>query len=126
MFFFFYQKTAYEMRISGCSSDVCSSDRILYDESTGNVFYTCYDGDVYQIKNIQDENPTAIKILSVEDHGIPRLQGADIYKDRKSVVWGKRVSVRVDLGGRSIIKNKMNVVVFKTLLNLDIPKPIHK
>src|SRR3546814_6251473 len=26
-FFFFKQKTAYEMRISDCSSDVCSSDR---------------------------------------------------------------------------------------------------
>src|SRR3546814_11863435 len=26
--------------------------------------------------------------------------------DRKSVVWGKSVSVRVDLGGRSIIKQK--------------------
>src|SRR3546814_14815134 len=25
--------------------------------------------------------------------------------DRKSVVWGKSVSVRVDLGGRRIIKN---------------------
>src|SRR3546814_15826310 len=27
-------------------------------------------------------------------------------KDRKSVVYGKRVSVRVDLGGRRIIKTK--------------------
>src|SRR3546814_13806583 len=27
-------------------------------------------------------------------------------EDRKSVVWGKRVSVRVDLGGRRIIKKK--------------------
>src|SRR3546814_8948011 len=27
-FFFFKQKTAYEMRISDCSSDVCSSDLI--------------------------------------------------------------------------------------------------
>src|SRR3546814_18367540 len=26
--------------------------------------------------------------------------------DRKSVGWGKRVSVRVDLGGRSIVKKK--------------------
>src|SRR3546814_7771158 len=26
LFFFFKQKTAYEMRISDCSSDVCSSD----------------------------------------------------------------------------------------------------
>src|SRR3546814_4251180 len=28
-FFFFKQKTAYEMRISDCSSDVCSSDLVL-------------------------------------------------------------------------------------------------
>src|SRR3546814_5298236 len=28
-FFFFKQKTAYEMRISDCSSDVCSSDLAL-------------------------------------------------------------------------------------------------
>src|SRR3546814_17049148 len=30
----------------------------------------------------------------------------ECYRDRKSVVSGKSVSVRVDLGGRSIIKNK--------------------
>src|SRR3546814_15975720 len=30
----------------------------------------------------------------------------DLCKDRKSVVWGKRVSVRVDLGGRRLIKKK--------------------
>src|SRR3546814_5397631 len=30
MFFFFKQKTAYEMRISDWSSDVCSSDLELY------------------------------------------------------------------------------------------------
>src|SRR3546814_3136426 len=29
-FFFFKQKTAYEMRISDWSSDVCSSDLVLY------------------------------------------------------------------------------------------------
>src|SRR3546814_12465305 len=29
--------------------------------------------------------------------------------DRKSVVWGKSVSVRVDLGGRRIIKKKKNI-----------------
>src|SRR3546814_16164434 len=34
-----------------------------------------------------------------------------ILLDRKSVVWGTSVSVRVDLGGRRIIKNKkeMNI-----------------
>src|SRR3546814_2517634 len=35
MFFFFKQKTAYEMRISDWSSDVCSSD--LDKHSTGGV-----------------------------------------------------------------------------------------
>src|SRR3546814_14681552 len=34
MFFFFKQKTAYEMRISDWSSDVCSSDLLLYDPAT--------------------------------------------------------------------------------------------
>src|SRR3546814_10613218 len=29
LFFFFKQKTAYEMRISDCSSDVCSSDLVI-------------------------------------------------------------------------------------------------
>src|SRR3546814_3739754 len=32
MFFFFKQKTAYEMRISDWSSDVCSSDLLFYDQ----------------------------------------------------------------------------------------------
>src|SRR3546814_2051214 len=34
MIFFFKQKTAYEMRISDWSSDVCSSDLITVDEMT--------------------------------------------------------------------------------------------
>src|SRR3546814_7179276 len=35
--FFFKQKTAYEMRISDWSSDVCSSDLLLKPEMYGNV-----------------------------------------------------------------------------------------
>src|SRR3546814_11172324 len=31
---------------------------------------------------------------------------ADYWGDRKSVVWGKRVAVRVDLGGRRVITKK--------------------
>src|SRR3546814_934626 len=46
-FFFFKQKTAYEMRISDWSSDVCSSDlQETYPETAmrvpGNVFYNGY------------------------------------------------------------------------------------
>src|SRR3546814_11244086 len=35
-------------------------------------------------------------------------KGKDVGRDRKSVVWGKSVSVRVDLGGRRIIKKNKN------------------
>src|SRR3546814_1375707 len=40
LFFFFKQKTAYEMRISDWSSDVCSSDL----SSTRPVLLTCFCG----------------------------------------------------------------------------------
>src|SRR3546814_5200768 len=41
-FFFFKQKTAYEMRISDWSSDVCSSD----------LFITCFIEDNFGLKNL--------------------------------------------------------------------------
>src|SRR3546814_4974124 len=37
LFFFFKQKTAYEMRISDWSSDVCSSDLIVHVEGNRSV-----------------------------------------------------------------------------------------
>src|SRR3546814_4362537 len=39
-FFFFKQKTAYEMRISDWSSDVCSSDLIFSATGAASRFYT--------------------------------------------------------------------------------------
>src|SRR3546814_13094296 len=39
---------------------------------------------------------------------LPRVDGQAPDLDRKSVVEGKSVSVRVDLGGRRIIKKKKN------------------
>src|SRR3546814_4754928 len=45
--FFFKQKTAYEMRISDWSSDVCSSDLLTFDPRQFSVeqrFYTSKDG----------------------------------------------------------------------------------
>src|SRR3546814_20253972 len=45
--------------------------------------------------------PTLLDLVAEIMGDAPRL-------DRKSVVWGKSVSVRVDLGGRGIIKNKTN------------------
>src|SRR3546814_21069560 len=38
----------------------------------------------------------------------PRRSPLRIGRDRKSAVWGRSVSVRVELGGRRIIKTKNN------------------
>src|SRR3546814_3423743 len=43
--------------------------------------------------------------------------GAIVLVDRKSVVSGKSVSVRVDLGGRRIIKKKPNTTRHSTLMS---------
>src|SRR3546814_10309780 len=54
-FFFFKQKTAYEMRISDWSSDVCSSDLAadgapqVHDEAPGNLCYDWVMGDEAQV-----------------------------------------------------------------------------
>src|SRR3546814_2807607 len=39
LFFFFKQKTAYEMRISDWSSDVCSSDLVLTELKAEQLFH---------------------------------------------------------------------------------------
>src|SRR3546814_2047339 len=44
-------------------------------------------------------------IVLVEARAAPRLRTVEGL-DRKGLVWGKRVSVRVKLGGRRIMKNK--------------------
>src|SRR3546814_17080666 len=42
-----------------------------------------------------------------------------LHLDRKSVVTGKRVSVRVDLGGRRIIKKQIKTRINKTKIIKD-------
>src|SRR3546814_9085077 len=102
--FFFKQKTAYEMRISDWSSDVCSSDlrRRTVAAAAG----------------LQRPPRAAVRLLHAghpDEHGGLHpgqsepvrpggARGAGRQPDRKSVVEGKTVSVGVDLGGRSNIK----------------------
>src|SRR3546814_11371607 len=48
-----------------------------------------------------------VKVAALDADGFrPRGIPETLYEDRKSVVLGKGVSVRVDLGGRRIIKTK--------------------
>src|SRR3546814_11933839 len=101
-FLFFKQKTAYELRISDWSSDVCSSDlRVL---------------ELYAALTA----PSALSIISrVELEGgvVARPEYAAgrraaleaMVADRKNGESGKRELVRVDTGGRRIMKKKQTI-----------------
>src|SRR3546814_962469 len=101
---FFKQKTAYEMRISDWSSDVCSSDLRLLAR---NIRAGEADRDTRRHVVIQAEVEPPRGADAVEAHG-DRNRSEREAVDRKSVVEGKSVLVRVDLGGRRIINKKIN------------------
>src|SRR3546814_4191007 len=97
MFFFFKQKTAYEMRISDWSSDVCSSDLQLLrnpdllrllgywrSKRSGRAMPSRRDVDPTEI-------PWALSRIFLVDYSAQdgfryRLAGSEIASDRKSVV----------------------------------------
>src|SRR3546814_5826194 len=91
VFFFFKQKTAYEMRISDWSSDVCSSDLAAHDAGVvhrdlkpANIFRT-RDGRTvvldFGIAKLMTSAAAGLK-LTVTGTAI----GTPHYIDRKSVV----------------------------------------
>src|SRR3546814_3597010 len=106
VFFFFKHKTAYEMRISDWSSDVCSSD--LYTHTFD--FGTLMAGNDTVFQQALSVNFLGASAL-VWAMALIFIGGAGKSADRKSGVEGKSVSVRVDLGGRRIIKKKKLLVV---------------
>src|SRR3546814_20684461 len=97
------------MRISDWSSDVCSSD-LLLEELLAEV------GVAGHLAQGADLAPGRAHVAQqVGDAAVLGGVGVGAHEedaplgargDRKSVVWGKSVSVRVDLGGRRNIKNK--------------------
>src|SRR3546814_2162986 len=121
MFFFFKQKTAYEMRISDWSSDVCSSD-LLDAESTPEALGKPTGQDASLGKatfvgqlGVREARERARALVR---SACARLdifgEKADLLRqDRKSVVSGKSVSVRVDIGGRRLIKKKKTSIANK-------------
>src|SRR3546814_11103493 len=91
------------MRISDWSSDVCSSD--LAVERFGGEQMERGDGGVARA----DIDPARVERVGEPARAryVARPHGRrQPVRDRKSVVEGKSVSVRVDLGGRRIIKKK--------------------
>src|SRR3546814_15552441 len=119
--FFFKQKAEYEMRISDGSSDVCSSD-------LADLIRKCFGLELADFGLQNEIGPQsdgfaadrydALRILKRFDHQClhhqrrhVRPSGTSIVfeacgRARKSVVWGKSVSVRVDLVGSSTMKKK--------------------
>src|SRR3546814_19691142 len=104
--FFFKQKTAYEMRISDWSSDVCSSDLSSANRSTSTSWSPTRSPTVRCVRwsGTTGSTPWLHEHWTWVEH--PLLTVTASGPDRKSVVEGKSVSVRVDLGGRQTIKKK--------------------
>ena len=95
--------------------------RILQNPVTGEVWYTTFDGDVFQIKNLDSTQPVSEKIFSVKDHGITVLQGAafvhntlflcgNIYLHNKRSTEGRMVRFNLDSS-----KEHQMTVVFNTV-----------
>src|SRR3546814_20017238 len=107
------------MRISDWSSDVCSSDLDLGKvERVETIILRSRIGHDLDGKRpariiaASDcvEQVAAVEIGIVTGHATG-LRIAEEFQDRKSVVKGKSVSVRVDLGCRRIIKKKKTLAI---------------
>src|SRR3546814_19973007 len=97
------------MRISDWSSDVCSSDLVEVVRVLAQILRHAPLGVLHVAA--KPEDAVARDSLGREPHAVQLECGAGLVEvarleDRKSVVEGKSVSVRVDLGWRRIIKKK--------------------
>src|SRR3546814_12266939 len=100
------------MRISDWSSDVCSSDlerqrAQVRERAVAGAEIVEREADALVLE-AADDRLREREIVEQRTFGDldlePRGRIAGLGEDRQSVVWGKSVSVRVGLGGRSILK----------------------
>src|SRR3546814_17286536 len=98
------------MRISDWSSDVSSSDlakiKLLPLVTFGNAAAAYYPGidrhfTIQYVKTTCQNQVLRVIVFIDLQNIVARYQG---LQDRKSVVQGKSVSVRLELGGRRLIK----------------------
>src|SRR3546814_20822340 len=113
-YFFYKQKTAYEMRISDWSSDVCSSDLVTSSRTPGIDENSCSTPSIWTdvtaapCREARSTRRSALPSVRPK----PRSSGTAMMfalRDRKSVVEGTSVSVSVDLGGRCHIINNTHI-----------------
>src|SRR3546814_14563221 len=102
----FKQKTAYEMRISDWSSDVCCSDLARGPGRGDRGLGAVGRGRARGVRPAVAAELGNGRGRRRARHG--RLAGGGpVRQDRKSVVSGKSVSVRVDLGCRRILTTEI-------------------
>src|SRR3546814_21101163 len=128
VFFFFKQKTAYEMRISDWSSDVCSSDLLCHAAGAGpdveqlaeRIVAQCFDQRLLDQPVGAVHAPQIVPFARVlreillggfiarraHCRKLAPILLAFAGEARKGVVSGKTVSVRVERGGARILKKK--------------------
>src|SRR3546814_9202127 len=106
---FFKQKTVYEMRITDCSSDVCSSELAVLHFGVGFAVAYLLTGSVTISAGVALTDAAVNTVVFFFHEKVWRRFGSSLScepspSERKSVVEGKSVSGRVDLGGCSIIQ----------------------
>src|SRR3546814_7494480 len=79
-FFFFKQKTAYEMRISDWSSDVCSSD-LLHRHHLETVGGNLQLGSLHQLDGFVLHDVSLCSLQTVEIHPVPMRRPS--HQERK-------------------------------------------
>jgi hypothetical protein len=85
--------------------------RIIRHPLTGEIYYTTFFGDVIKIVEV-DGKPQSKKLFSVEDHGIPRLQGAAF--NGNTLFLAGNVSVNNNKGNKGrMVKYEMKADVEK-------------
>src|SRR3546814_7112666 len=122
-FFFFKQKTAYYMRISDWSSDVCSSDLMICSVPLCNVSrmdLNDLDSPGKRLKWAREKagfqqagdfakrvgvHPTIYRAYENDQNGFAKkvhefAERLGVTGDRKSIVSGRWLEVCVELGGR--------------------------
>src|SRR3546814_18610011 len=99
------------MRISDWSSDVCSSDLVFLKRGDPEGLITLFERHLERQETTEIWQALVYHMLQIHPEDPRRLAEfiRVLFADRKSVVSGKSVSVRVDLGGRRIIKTKTSV-----------------